>query len=109
MTAQLRRRLLALFSQALKKSVEAIKASEAVNKNVRIRHSSFGPSLQDSVNPDTLGALKLGILEIGVMDHLADLPHHFVSNVETSCQRFERAIVALMRELRFDHVIRNAI
>ena len=41
------------------------------------------------------------------MNHFADLADGSVLNSKTLGQRFERAIVALMRELRIKHIERN--
>jgi len=48
--------------------------------------------------------LKLAVFQIGIVNHLADFLRGSVINSKTLEQRFERAVVAMMRKFHVGHV-----
>src|SRR5438094_931375 len=89
-----------LFEDSLLLSLPMVKrleTVEAVGENFRVAETELGPAFEQAVETETLGALKLGVFEVGVVNHLSDLPGRAVADAEASQQGFIRAIFAVMR------------
>jgi hypothetical protein len=84
--------------------MERFKAFEAAPQNFLIGEALFRPTFKHAVDSDALVPPELAVIEIGVVNHFANLLEVFVLNSKTLGQRFERAIVALMREIRIKHI-----
>src|SRR5881394_3822748 len=94
-------------SSALQKGVERVEAFKAAAQNFFIRHSFFRPSLKDAIESDAFGLLKFFVLEVGVMDHLADFPDGFVADGKAFCECLVGAVFVHVRKLGIEHVERN--
>src|SRR2546421_8608919 len=101
--------LVAGNSPALQKRIERIEALKTATQNFIIRQSFFCPTLEDAINADAFQALKLVVLQIGIVNHLADLLSRFVSNCESLPERFESAILVDMRKFGVEHVERHRV
>src|SRR5436305_10324238 len=78
------------------KTVERVEALEAAPQNLFIRQPFFRPTFEHSVDPDRFDTLKSRIVEVGVMYHLANFRDRLVRNRKALCERFERAVIAMM-------------
>src|SRR5438128_10187261 len=91
-------------SSALGTRVEWIEAFEAAPQASIVRQSVPCATFQDTINPDRFDPLESGVVQIRVVDHLANLRDRFVRNRKTFRERFERAVVPMMREISIKHV-----
>src|SRR2546423_7000903 len=96
--------LFAKNSSALKKRVKRVKAYKAPPQDFLVRQPFFGATFQDAIDADAFNSLKLVVLQIGIVNHLADFLNCFVSNREALRKRFEIAIAADMRNFGVDQV-----
>src|SRR6266446_9812883 len=94
-------------SYPMQKCVERVEALPASPQNLLVGQSFSRPAFEDSIKPDALGPFKFFIVEIGVVNHLADFLHSLVPEVETFHERFEGAIVSAMRKITVKHVERD--
>src|SRR5205085_66956 len=94
-------------SSALQKSIEPVESEKAAGENLVVRDAGFAPAFKDAIQAEALDALKLRVLQINIVDHLADFAQRLVFNREASEQRFERATLVVVRELHVEHVERN--
>ena len=69
-----------------------------------VRKSLFRATFQDTIDSNTFGPLKLVVLQIGIVNHLADFLNRFVSNHEPFRERFKITVAADMRKLDVKHV-----
>jgi hypothetical protein len=53
--------------------------------------------------------LILAVFEVGLMHHLGDLAHRLVRDGEALHERLERAVVAVVRELDLNHIVRQGL
>ena len=72
-----------------------------------VRQSFPGPPFQDSIDADAFRPFEFLIVEIGIVNHLADFVHGFVPDAEAFCKRFKRAVIPAVREVSVQHVERN--
>ena len=91
------------LSQPVVKRLETVKA---FGENFRVTETQLGPALEQAVETETFGALKLAVFQVGVVNHLSDLPGRAVADAEASQQGFIRAIFAVMRELNVEQVVK---
>src|SRR6266480_7821723 len=96
-------------SSALEKRVERVEALEAAPQNFFIWQALLRPTFEHSIDTDRLDALKSRIVEVGVVNHLANLRERLVGNRKAFCERFERAVIAMVREFGVEHIERNCI
>src|SRR6266480_5439854 len=94
-------------SSALEKRVECVEAFEASPQNFFVGQSFLCPTFQDTINPDRFDPLESGVVQIRVVDHLANFRHDFVGDRKTPDERLESAVVAMVRELSIKHVERD--
>src|SRR5688500_3490593 len=87
--------------------VESIETFSSFGQQFFIAHALPGPAVEQSVDPNALDSLKLSILEVRIVDHFCHPVHGGVIDAESLDQRFESAVVAVMREFHSHHVERN--
>ena len=72
-----------------------------------VRQSFPGPPFQDSIDADAFRPFEFLIVEIGIVNHLADFVHGFVPDAEAFDKRFKRAVIPAVREVSVEHVKGN--
>src|SRR5712691_3450756 len=88
--------------------MERVEALQSATHNFLIVHAFLRPAFQHAIDPDALVTLKFVVIEIGIVNHFSDLADDLVLDPEPFYQRFECAVVTLMRELTVEHVERNS-
>src|SRR3954447_19375104 len=94
-------------SSPLQEGVKRVEAFEAAPQDFFIRQPFFSPAFQDPIDPNAFRPPEFFVLQVGVMNHLADFPDGFVVDAKTPRKSLERAILAGVRELGVEHVERN--
>src|SRR5579862_5071658 len=92
------------YSSPLEECVKPVEALESASQDFLVGDSVFSPALEHAVEADAFRSLEPRVLHVGVVDHLADPAHRLVLDREPLRQRFKRAIVSVMRELRIEHI-----
>jgi hypothetical protein len=62
------------------------------------------PTFENPIDTDAFGPLKLVVAQIGIVNHFRDFAGSFVLNSKSPDQRFERAIIPIVREIALQHV-----
>src|SRR5438132_4256370 len=101
--------LFAGSSSPLQKCIKCVEAFEAATQDFFVWQALFGPTFEHTINSYRFDALESRIVEIRVVDHLANLRDWFVCNRKTFRERFERAVIAMMREFGIEHVEGNGV
>src|SRR5260370_30842129 len=96
-------------SSALQECVECLEAFEAPPQDFFVGQCFLRPTFQDTINPDRFNPLEFGVVQICVVDHLPYLRYCFVRDCKTPDERFESAVVAMVRELGVKHIEWNCI
>src|SRR3954463_5299987 len=94
-------------SSPLQERVKRVEAFEAAPQDFFVRQPFFSPAFQDPIDANAFRPLEFFVLQVGVMNHLADFPNAFVADRKTPGEGLERAILAGVRELGVEHVERN--
>src|SRR3989442_12344398 len=86
------------------REVESIEEVEAPFDNLLVGPVHLSPAFQDQVDGHAFPAPELVVLEVRVVDDLADQPQTPVSDCKALEERLERAVLALVGEFAFEHV-----
>src|SRR4029453_3108645 len=105
--------LFAGSSSPLQKCIKRVEAFEPATQDFFVWQALFAPTFEHAINPHRFPPLKSGVVQIGVVNHLADFRNRSIRNGEAFRQRFKRAVVPVVREFSVEHVewdgVRNRI
>src|SRR2546428_7091795 len=88
--------------------METVKDDARLLQQLAIVSQRCAQSVHHRIKTHSFKTVKLVILQIDVVNNLGNLPQTFaVAQAESLEQRFEGAILAMMRELSVVHVERN--
>src|SRR6266404_2291275 len=88
--------------------METIKDDARVLQQLAIVSQRCAQSIHHRIETGSFKPVELVILQIYVMNNLGNLPQTFaIAQAESFEQRFEGAILTMMREFRAIHVERN--
>src|SRR5438477_13077456 len=84
--------------------IKTLKTFAATLQKFLVAQSTSGPALEHLVDANTFGPLKLPVFQVSVVNHFGDFPHGPIGNSESLDQRFESAVIAMMREFHVGHI-----
>src|SRR5436305_13188820 len=88
--------------------METVKDDARLLQQLAIVSQRFAQSIHHRIETGSFKPVKLVILQIYVVNNLGNLPQTFaIAQAESLHQRFEGAILTMMREFRTIHVERN--
>src|SRR5262249_33499931 len=70
-------------SSALQKGVQRVEAFEAAPQNFFVRQSFPSPAFENAIDANAFVPLKLIVIQISIVDHLANLRDDFVRDRKT--------------------------
>src|SRR5437868_15216589 len=88
--------------------METVKDDARLLQQLAIVSQRFAQTVHHRIKTSSFQPVKLVILQIDVVNNLGNLPQTFaIAQAESFEQRFEGAILTVMREFRAIHVERN--
>src|SRR5947207_11071150 len=89
--------------------MEGVETLESFGQYLPVAQSETCPAFEDAVQTQALRTLEFLILQVRVVNHFGDALHRLVSNAKAFDHRFKRAILAVVSELHFKHVVGDGL